>query len=161
MRAVYPGTFDPITMGHKDLIVRASKIFDELVVGVALNLQKNPLFSIDKRVKFLEMVTSNMKNVTVEHFDGLLVDFAMKHETNIILKGIRAMTDFEYEFQMAQINQNLNMDIQTLFLVTNQQYSFLSSGAVKEVAMNKGSIRGLVPDEVHDEIVNCFRNGIF
>jgi pantetheine-phosphate adenylyltransferase len=102
-----------------------------------------------------------MKNVTVEHFDGLLVDFAMKHETNIILKGIRAMTDFEYEFQMAQINQNLNMDIQTLFLVTNQQYSFLSSGAVKEVAMNRGSIRGLVPDEVHDEIVNCFRNGIF
>lgn len=161
MKAVYPGTFDPITMGHKDLIVRASKIFDELIVGVALNLQKSPLFSLDKRVHFLEMVASNMKNVNVKHFDGLLVDFAMSQGTNIILKGIRAMTDFEYEFQMAQINQNLNKNIQTLFLVTNQKYSFLSSSAVKEVAMNRGSIKGLVPDEVHDEIIGCFKNGIF
>ena len=161
MKAVYPGTFDPITMGHKDLIIRASKIFDVLIVGVALNLQKNPLFSIDKRISFLEKVTDNIRNVTVDHFDGLLVDFAVKHGTNIILKGIRAMTDFEYEFQMAQINQNLNKEIQTLFLVTNQKYSFLSSGAVKEVAINRGSIKSLVPDEVHDEIVSCFRNGMF
>jgi len=161
LKAVYPGTFDPITMGHKDLIIRASKIFDVLIVGVALNLQKNPLFSIDKRISFLEKVTDNIRNVTVDHFDGLLVDFAVKHGTNIILKGIRAMTDFEYEFQMAQINQNLNKEIQTLFLVTNQKYSFLSSGAVKEVAINRGSIKSLVPDEVHDEIVSCFRNGMF
>ena len=161
MKAVYPGTFDPITMGHKDLIIRAAKMFDELVVGVALNPQKSPLFSLDRRVHLLEMVTSNMKNVIVKHFDGLLVDFAMSQGTNIILKGIRAMTDFEYEFQMAQINQNLNKNIQTLFLVTNQKYSFLSSSAVKEVAMNKGSISSLVPDEVHDEIVDCFKNGIF
>ncbi len=161
MKAVYPGTFDPITMGHKDLIIRAAKMFDELVVGVALNPQKSPLFSLDRRVHLLEVVTSNMKNVIVKHFDGLLVDFAMSQGTNIILKGIRAMTDFESEFQMAQINQNLNKNIQTLFLVTNQKYSFLSSSAVKEVAMNKGSISSLVPDEVHDEIVDCFKNGIF
>jgi len=135
MKAVYPGTFDPITMGHKDLIIRAAKMFDELVVGVALNPQKSPLFSLDRRVHLLEVVTSNMKNVIVKHFDGLLVDFAMSQGTNIILKGIRAMTDFESEFQMAQINQNLNKNIQTLFLVTNQKYSFLSSSAVKEVAM--------------------------
>ncbi|OGX19907.1 MAG: pantetheine-phosphate adenylyltransferase [Omnitrophica WOR_2 bacterium RBG_13_44_8] len=161
MKAVYPGTFDPITMGHKDLIIRAAKMFDELVVGVALNPQKSPLFSLDRRVHLIEVVTINMKNVIVKHFDGLLVDFAMSQGTNIILKGIRAMTDFESEFQMAQINQNLNKNIQTLFLVTNQKYSFLSSSAVKEVAMNKGSISSLVPDEVHDEIVDCFKNGIF
>lgn len=146
--AVVPGSFDPITMGHLDIIKRASKIFDEVKVVVMNNSSKNPLFNVEERISLISEVTSSIPNVTVDSFGGLLIDYAVEVEANSIIRGLRAVSDFEYEMQITSMNRFLNEDIETLFMVSNNQYSFLSSSIVKEVAKYNGNITGLVPDAV-------------
>ena len=151
-RAFYPGSFDPVTFGHLDIIRRASKIVDELVVGVLNNNSKTPLFSVENRVKMLEEVVRDIPNVKVMSFEGLLVDFAKKIDAQIIVRGLRAVTDFEYELQMAQTNHKLASDVETVFLTTNLQYSYLSSTTVKEVAAFGGDISQFVPDYIEQKV---------
>ena len=146
--AVVPGSFDPITMGHLDIIKRASKIFDEVKVVVMNNSSKNPLFNIDERIAFISEVTESIPNATVDSFGGLLIDYAVEVNANAIIRGLRAVSDFEYEMQITSMNRFLNEDIETLFMISNNQYSFLSSSIVKEVAKYKGEITGLVPEPV-------------
>ncbi len=146
--AVYPGSFDPITNGHLDIIERASKIFDKVIVGVLNNNSKNPLFTADERVMLIEKVTGNLQNVEVSCFDGLLVDFASHHNANVIIKGLRTVNDFEYEFQMALLNKTLNGECETMFMMTNSKYSYISSSMVKELARYNGDLAGLVPSEI-------------
>lgn len=146
--AVYPGSFDPITNGHLDIIERASKIFDKVIVGVLNNQSKKPMFTADERVMLIEKVTNELSNVEVACFDGLLVDFARQHNANIIIKGLRTVNDFEYEFQMALLNKTLNSDCETMFMMTNSKYSYISSSMVKELAGYKGDLAGLVPTEI-------------
>ena len=150
--AVYPGTFDPLTKGHIDIIERASNLFDELVIGVLFNSAKTPLFSEEERVKMLEKATENIPNVRVLPFSGLAVDFARSCRANAIVRGLRLITDFEYELQMAQTNRKLAPDVDTTFLYTSLQYSYLSSTTVKEVAYFGGDISEFVPDFVEDAI---------
>ncbi len=153
-RAIVPGTFDPVTTGHLDVIERASSLFDEVVVGVAHSPDKGggPLFSADERVKLIEVVTSHLDNVSVRPFDTLLVRFAEQIGASVIVKGLRAMTDFEREFQMAALNWRLDSEIETLFIMAAPEHMYLSSSAVKEIASHGGSVRGLVPDVVQDAI---------
>lgn len=145
-----PGTFDPITSGHLDIIVRAASLFDEIVVGVASSPDKGggPLFDLDERVELVTKVTAALGNVSVRPFDTLLVNFAKEVEASVIIKGLRAVTDFEREFQMAALNWRLDSNIETMFIMAVPEYMFLSSSAVKEIAQHGGSVRGLVPDEV-------------
>ena len=145
-RAIYPGSFDPLTFGHLDMIERSSKIVDELYVSVLRNSAKNPLFSTDERVSMIEEMTSHLPNVKVTAFDGLLVDYAGKIGANIIVRGLRAVTDFEYELQISQTNRIVNPDIDTIFLTTSLQYAYLSSTIVKEVASYNGDISKFVPE---------------
>lgn len=147
-RAIYPGSFDPLTFGHLDMIERSSKIVDELYVSVLRNSAKNPLFSTDERVSMIEEMTSHLPNVKVTAFDGLLVDYAGKIGANIIVRGLRAVTDFEYELQISQTNRIVNPDIDTIFLTTSLQYAYLSSTIVKEVASYNGDISKFVPEEI-------------
>ena len=148
-KAIYPGSFDPITFGHIDIIERASKIVDELVVGVLCNSAKNPLFSLDERVSMIEEMTKHLPNVTVQAFDGLLVDYMNKIGATLIVRGLRAVTDFEYELQIAQTNSKLsNGELDTIFLTTSLEYSYLSSSSVKEIASFNGDITPLVPEYV-------------
>lgn len=147
-RAVYPGSFDPVTLGHLDIICRSAKLVDELVVGVLQNNKKNPLFSIEERVKILKEVTKDIGNVRVESFSGLSIDFVKKCEAQFIVRGLRAITDFEYELQMAQTNRILSPGVDTIFLTTNLEYAYLSSSTVKEVAYYGGDISKFVPAEV-------------
>ncbi|MCX7903721.1 MAG: pantetheine-phosphate adenylyltransferase [Caloramator sp.] len=157
--AIYPGSFDPITNGHLDIIVRASKIFDKVIVAVLENPEKkNPLFTIEERVKLIKRVTKDIENVEVESFKGLLVNYAKKKSAKVIIKGLRAVSDFEYELQMAMMNNKLNNELETLFMMTNNKYSFLSSSLVKQVAMYGGCIKDLVPEEIIDDIINKFYN---
>lgn len=151
--AIYPGSFDPITNGHLDIITRGSKLFDKLIVGVLVNIDKQGLFSIDERVNLIKKVTAHLPNVEVMSFNGLLVDLAKKHDARIILKGLRAVSDFEYEFQMALMNSQLDSDIETLFMMTSAEYSYLSSSSVKQVAKFGGNISGLVPDEIMNNVI--------
>lgn len=151
--AIYPGSFDPITNGHLDIITRGSKLFDKLIVGVLVNIDKQGLFSIDERVNLIKKVTAHLPNVEVMSFNGLLVDLAKKHDARIILKGLRAVSDFEYEFQMALMNSQLDSDIETLFMMTSAEYSYLSSSSVKQVAKFGGNISGLVPDEIINNVI--------
>jgi pantetheine-phosphate adenylyltransferase len=152
--AVYPGSFDPITNGHLDIIQRASNIFDIIIVGVLENPEKkNPLFTADERVELIKKSIKDLKNVQVESFKGLLINFLHNKNANIIVKGLRAVSDFEYEFQMALMNNKLNPEVETLFMMTNSQYSYLSSSSVKQVAMYGGCIKGLVPDCIIRDIV--------
>lgn len=146
--AVYPGSFDPVTNGHLDIIKRASKIFDKLIVSVLVNPSKNPMFTIDERVELLKEVTKNIDNVEIDCFSGLLIDYVKSKNSNVIVKGLRMISDFEYEFQMALINKKLNPDIETLFFVANNKYGYLSSSVVKEVASFGGCLSDLVPDIV-------------
>ena len=146
-KAIYPGSFDPITFGHIDIIERASKIVDELVVGVLCNSAKNPLFSLDERVSMIEEMTKHLPNVTVQAFDGLLVDYMNKIGATLIVRGLRAVTDFEYELQIAQTNHVQNENIETIFLTTNLNYSYLSSTIVKEFASYGGDISKFVDEE--------------
>lgn len=151
-RAIYPGSFDPITFGHLDIIERSSKIVDELVVGVLNNSSKNSLFSLDERVKMIRDLTKHLPNVKVESFGGLLVDYMDEIDASIIIRGLRAVTDFEYELQIAQVNHVQRPDIETLFMTTNLKYSYLSSSVVKEFASHKGDISHFVPEEIIDKI---------
>ncbi|MDI6604668.1 pantetheine-phosphate adenylyltransferase [Aceticella autotrophica] len=146
--AVYPGSFDPVTNGHLDIIKRASKVFDELIVAVLINPSKNAMFSVDERVELLKIVTSDIENVKIDCFTGLLIDYLDKVNSKIIVKGLRMISDFEYEFQMALINKKLNPDIETLFFMTSNKYGYLSSSIVKEVAKFGGCLSDLVPDIV-------------
>lgn len=151
--AIYPGSFDPITNGHLDIITRGSKIFDKLIVGVLVNIDKIGLFSIKERVELIKRATNHLPNVEVISFNGLLVDLAKEYEAKVILKGLRAVTDFEYEFQMALMNSQLDNEVETLFMTTSAANSFLSSSSVKQVAKFGGKINGLVPDEIVDDII--------
>ena len=138
--AIYPGSFDPVTLGHYDIIERSSRIFDRVIVGVLCNSAKTPLFTTDERVEMLRYVTAELPNVTVLSFDGLLVDFARQQSADVIVRGLRAVTDFEYELQMAQMNRVIAPEIDTLFLTTNLKYAYLSSSMVKEVDRYGGDI---------------------
>ena len=148
--AIYPGSFDPLTNGHVDIIERGQRIFDRVIVAVLVNVEKNPLFSSEERVHLLREVTGGWNNVEVDAFDGLLVDYALAKEAKVILRGIRAVSDYEYEFQMALMNRRLKSSIETVFLVPAEAYSYLSSTLVKEVFNLGGSITGLVPSIVED-----------
>ena len=152
LRAIYPGSFDPVTYGHLDIIRRSCKIVDELVVGVLNNKAKTPLFSVEERVRILEEVTKDLPNVKVMAFDGLLVEFAKQIGAKVIVRGLRAITDFEYELQMSQTNHKLEPEIETMFLTTSLEYSFLSSTTVKEVAAFGGDITQFVPEAVAGEL---------
>lgn len=143
--ALYPGTFDPVTNGHIDIMRRALNLFDRLVVGVALNPKKNPVFSLDQRVEFITEGTKGFKNIKVLAFDNLLIDFAISQKASVIIKGLRAVSDFEFELQMGLMNRNLNEKIETLFMIPSQEYSFLSSSFVREIAQHGGKIEKLVP----------------
>ena len=151
-RAIYPGSFDPLTLGHLDMIERSAKIVDELVIGVLNNSAKNSLFSLDERVSMIKEMTESMPNVTVASFDGLLVDYMKEINATIIVRGLRAVTDFEYELQIAQTNHVENPEVETIFLTTSLQYSFLSSTIVKEFASYGGDISKFVPARFIDRI---------
>lgn len=145
LRAVYPGSFDPVTFGHLDIITRSAKLVDELIVGVLVNNAKSPLFSVEERVKILEKTVENIPNVKVIPFEGLLVEFVRKMEAQMVVRGLRAITDFEYELQMAQTNHKLEPELETIFLTTSLEYSYLRSSTVKEVAAFGGDISQFVP----------------
>jgi len=153
-RGMCPGTFDPLTSGHLDIIERAAALFEELVVGVAHSPDKGggPAFSVAERVAFIAEATSHLPNVSVRPFDTLLVEFAHEVGATVIIKGLRAVTDFEREFQMAQLNYRLDRKIETMFIMAIPEYMYLSSSAVKEIVTHGGSVRGLVPDAVHDAL---------
>ena len=158
--ACYPGSFDPITSGHLDIIERASLIFDKLIVAIGTNIEKKPLFSVSERKKMLRCSTKDLRNIIIDSFDGLLVDFLKRKRCNIIVKGLRAVTDFEIEFQMALINKKLgNNNIETVFLVTSAEHLFLSSSIVKEIASFGGCIKDLVPENVERELIKKLGGG--
>jgi pantetheine-phosphate adenylyltransferase len=157
VKAIYPGTFDPPTNGHLDLIARGSKLFDELTVAILNNPVKNPLFTVDERVEMLKESTRQLGNVSVATFEGLMVDFARKHGVTAVLRGIRAITDYEYEFQMALMNRRLAPEIETVFLQPAGRYSFVSSRLVKEVVSFGGKVDGLVPPNVAKRLVGRMR----
>ena len=151
-RAIYPGSFDPVTFGHMDIITRSAQIVDELVVGVLNNSAKNSLFSLEERVSMIKEMTTSLPNVEVGSFEGLLVDYMKEINATIIIRGLRAVTDFEYELQIAQANSVQNSDIETIFLTTNLNYSYLSSTIVKEFASYGGDISKFVPEQFIDRI---------
>ena len=151
-KAIYPGSFDPVTFGHQDMIIRSAAIVDELIVGVLNNSAKNSLFSVDERVSMLRELTKDISNVTVDSFDGLLVDYMKKSGATIIVRGLRAVTDFEYELQIAQTNHVENPEVETIFLTTNLKYSYLSSSIVREFAAYGGDLSHFVPPQFIDRI---------
>lgn len=157
-KGIYPGSFDPVTYGHIDIIKRSAELVDELTVGVLCNNAKSPLFSLEERVRMLEEITKDMPNVTIVPFEGLLVDFARKMDANIIIRGLRAVTDFEYELQMSQTNHKLEPGVETVFLTTNLAYSYLSSSIVKEVAAFGGDISQFVPELVQNRMEEKMNN---
>ncbi|MBE7028234.1 MAG: pantetheine-phosphate adenylyltransferase [Ruminococcaceae bacterium] len=150
--AIYPGSFDPITNGHLDIIIRLSKIYDEVIVAVLNNSAKSPLFTTDERVELIEKCIKGLDNVHTETFDGLLVDFARLKNVTTIVKGLRAISDFEYEFQMALLNKKLSPDIETLFMISSENHMYISSSIVKEIAKFGGALTGLVPDEIVNDL---------
>ncbi len=156
-KAIYPGSFDPVTKGHLDIIKRASKILDHVTVAVLENPRKVATFDIEQRVEMLHLVTKDYSNVEVDYYKGLLIDYAQNKNISIIVKGLRAMSDFEFEFQMALVNQKLNSSIETMFMMTNNKYSYLSSSIVKEIAALGGDISSLVPPEVYNMIVEKYK----
>lgn len=151
-RAVYPGSFDPMTNGHVDIIERAAKIVDELIVGVLNNSAKNSLFSLDERVSMIKEETAHIPNVVVDSFDGLLVDYMREKDAQIIIRGLRAISDYEYEIQIAQTNHKVNPEVETVFLTSSLRYSYLSSTIVKEFASYGGDISHFVPEKFIDRI---------
>ncbi|MBM7835126.1 pantetheine-phosphate adenylyltransferase [Clostridium sardiniense] len=150
--AIYPGSFDPITNGHLDVIERGARIFDKIIVAVLINVEKKGLFDIEERVELIKKATQGIGNVEIISFEGLLIDLLKQKETNIILKGLRTVMDFEYELQMALMNNKLDKEVETLFMATATETSFVSSSAVKQVAKFGGSIEGLVPSNIIDDI---------
>lgn len=157
VRAIYPGSFDPVTYGHLDIIRRSAEVVDELVVGVLYNKAKIPLFSVEERVKMLGEATKDMGNVKIIPFEGLLIDFAKQLDAKVIVRGLRAITDFEYELQMAQTNRKLNPEVETLFMTTSLEYSYLSSTTVREVASFDGDILQFVPEFVAEKVTEKIR----
>jgi pantetheine-phosphate adenylyltransferase len=155
--AVYPGTFDPVTNGHIDLVERSLRIFDELVIAVAENPKKQPLFSLEERIGMFKTVTADFKNITIEGFDGLLVDYVRRKGASAIVRGLRAISDFEYEMQMALMNRRFDHAIETVFLMPNEAYSFITSTIVKEAAGYGGDISSLVPSVVLEKLKKKFR----
>ena len=152
VRAIYPGSFDPATYGHLDIIRRAASLFDEVVVGVLNNSAKSPLFSVEERVNILEKATKDIPNVVIRPFDGLSVNFARENHAQVIIRGLRAVTDFEYELQMAQTNRVLAQDIDTVFMTTSLEYAYLSSTIMKEVASFGGDLSKFAPPEIIEAV---------
>lgn len=156
--AVYPGSFDPVTCGHIDIITRASMVYDKIIVVVSKNSGKKPLFTVEERMDFIKRSTTHLSNVYIDCCDGLLVDYVKKSGSNVIIKGLRAVSDFEYEFQMALANKKIEPQIETLFMMTDAKYSYLSSSIVKEMASLGADFTDLVPSEIINDIKNKFRN---
>ena len=152
-KAVYPGSFDPITYGHVDIIKRASIIFDEITVAVAHNLDKEPLFSVQERVVMLKKATTSLKNVKIDDFKGLAVDYVKNKGIHVIVRGLRMISDFEYEFQMALTNRKLNSSIETIFLMPSENYSYISSKLIKEAAFLGANLKGFIPSFVEKELL--------
>lgn len=150
--AIYPGTFDPMTVGHIDVAQRASRMFDDVIIGVAASTNKSPYFTLDERVAMAEVITSELDNVTVQPFDGLLVDFAAHVDSKVIVRGLRAISDFEYEVQIAGVNRHLSPDVETIFIAAAQDYTFLSSSIVREIAR----LHGNVGEFVHPVVIDAF-----
>jgi pantetheine-phosphate adenylyltransferase len=156
--AVYPGTFDPITNGHLSIVKRALKIFDKLIIAILHNPNKVPLFSIEERICMIRKVLKGVRNVEVDAFDGLLVDYVVQKNANVILRGLRALSDFEYEFQLALMNRKLNRDVQSVFLMTDYTWFYTSSTIIKEAARFGGDVGGLVPNVVYQELREKYAN---
>ncbi|MCP4668496.1 MAG: pantetheine-phosphate adenylyltransferase [Deltaproteobacteria bacterium] len=154
--AIYPGFFDPITNGHLSIVDRALKIFDNLVIAILMNPHKDPLFTIDERIHMIKESVKGEPHIEVDTFDGLLVDYAVKKKSNVVLRGLRALSDFEYEFQMALMNRKLNRDIQSIFLMTDYKWFYTSSTIIKEAARFGGDISGLVPEVVNEALKEKF-----
>lgn len=154
--AVCPGSFDPVTYGHLDIITRASKVFDTVVVAVLNNQSKNPLFTVQERLDLLKEVTKDLKNVEVDYFNGLLIDYVTEKKADAIVRGLRAVSDFEYELQIASMNRKINKDVETFFIMTNNKYSFLSSSIVREIAKYNGPVTDLVPSAVEKALKEKF-----
>ena len=154
--AIYPGTFDPITNGHLDIIARASKLYDKVIIAVAVNRGKTPLFSLNERVELIGRVISEFTNVAVIGFDNLLVECAKQQGATVILRGLRAVSDFEYEFQLAGMNRRLAPELETVFLTPAEQYEFISSTMIREIAQLKGDVSCFVPDAVHQRLIEKF-----
>lgn len=157
-KAVYPGSFDPVTYGHLDIITRSAALADELIVGVLNNKAKIPLFSVEERVKMLDDVTKDLSNVRVIPFEGLLIDFAKEMDATMVIRGLRAITDFENELSMAQTNHKLSPEVETVFLTTSLEYAYLSSTVVKEVAAFGGDVSQFVPKDIGDKIREKIKN---
>lgn len=157
--AVYPGSFDPVTNGHLDIIRRGSRLFDRIVVAILRNPEKRALFSLEERKRIVLMATEGIPNVSVDSFDGLLVDYARRRGARVIVRGLRALSDFEYEYQMALMNRRLDSEIETVFMMPAEAYSYLSSRLVKEVVRLGGSVSGLVPEEVERRLGQRIGNG--
>lgn len=155
--AIYPGSFDPVTLGHLDIINRASALFDKLIVVVMHNVSKKPIFSVEERKEFLRRTTKHIKGVEIDGFGGLLADYAAKQGACTIVKGLRAVSDFEYEFQMALTNRKLNPEVDTVFLMTSAEYMYLSSSMVKDIALHGGNVADFVPAEIESEIIARIR----
>ena len=155
--AIYPGSFDPVTYGHLDIIKRSSRMFDQVVIGVLINKSKKPLFYAEERVNMIAEVTKDLENVSVVAFDGLLVEFAKQMKANIVVRGLRAISDFEYELQIAQTNHALEPDVDTMFLTTNVQYSYVSSTTVREIGSFGGDISDFVPSYVKNKVEEKFK----
>lgn len=158
--AVYPGSFDPITLGHLDIINRGLKIFDRVIVAVASNSSKNALFTIDERIGLIREVLSGNDRAIVDTFDGLLVDYVLSQGATVIIRGLRAVSDFEYEFQLAQINRGISLEVETLFMMTSVPYSYLSSSVVKEISSLKGPVDTLVPPAVKKALEEKFQSTV-
>ena len=155
--AIYPGSFDPCTNGHLDIIERSSKIFEKVIVAILVNSSKTPTFSVEERVGLLKSATAHLPNIEVMCFDGLLAQFAKQQGAKVIIKGLRAVSDFEYEFQMSLTNTKLNPDVETLFMTTKSENMYLSSSIVREVARYGGSVEGMVPDVILNQIYKKFQ----
>ena len=155
-KCVYPGSFDPITSGHLDIIERAAAMFDDVTVAVLVNNNKKPAFSVEQRMDFIRRSTSRLPGVSVDSFSGLLVDYMKARQANIVIRGLRAISDFEYEFQMAAMNAKLAKDVETIFLMTDISHSFLSSSMVKELVYHGGNISGLVPSGIEEDVIRYF-----
>lgn len=153
IKAIYPGTFDPITLGHLDIIRRASTMFDEVIVAAAASSSKQPMFNLDERVALIENACSDLTNISVVGFTGLLVDFAKEHDGKVLVRGVRTIADFEYEMQLANMNRRLDGQLETIFLTPSEEFSFVSSSLVKDVARHGGDIAQFVPEHVNQQVL--------
>lgn len=153
---IYPGSFDPVTLGHLDIIERSSKLVDQLIIGVLVNSSKSPLFSDHERVELLKKATAHLPNIEIQAYNGLLVDFAKERNADVLIRGLRAVTDFEYELQLAQTNKKLYPQVETIFLATNVNYAYLSSSVVREIAKYGGDIKQFVPENIVQSVYDKY-----